>query len=417
MSLTTEPRRVVITGIGVISACGLTVTDFWDSIVKGKSGAKPITRFDTSELPTKIAAEITNFDCANYLSPKKYKRYDLGMQFAAAASLEAVADSKLKIGKMDADRVGLIHANSLEGMESAFEVYPTFSEFGYKKLGPSFLLNNYFGSASGELAMIHGIKGHAITYSAGSASGSDVITLAASMISNDEVDAIVVGASEAPLLVQVMAGFCNAHIVTRKNHEVSTAMKPFDEDHDGFLLGEGAAFFVLEEISHAVVRGARIYAEFIGGGRACEAYHPVNIHPQGLGIKSCISKALKKSRITISSIQYINAHGTATNLNDKIEAEAIKDFFGSHCSKLAVSATKPNTGHLLAASGAIETAVCALAVYNQVVPPIINLKKPVDGGILDFVRDKARAYPLENVINISAGFGGKNSCVILKRFS
>jgi len=410
-------RRVVITGIGVISACGVTVADFWESIVQGKSGARPITRFDTTGLPTTIAAEITDFDCANYLPRRTFKRYDLGVQFAAAASLNAVADSGLNIRKMDADRIGLIHANSLEGMESAFRAYPIYDKQGYKRIGPSFLLNNYFGAASGELALIHGIKGHSITYSSGSASGSDVMILAADTVVHDDVDAILVGASEAPLLAQIMAGFCNARIVTSRNDEPESAMRPFDITHDGFLLGEGAAFFVFEEKIHALNRNARIYAEFSGGGRACEAYHPVNIHPEGLGIKSSISKALRRAGMARSEIQYVNAHGTATQLNDRIEAEALYEFFGEHCNSLAVSATKPSTGHLLAASGALETAICALAIHHQTIPPTKNLTTPLDGGKLDMVRDVARPYPLERVMNINAGFGGKNSCVILERFA
>lgn len=407
------PRTVVITGIGVISACGSTLKEFWSSIVTGKSGAKPITRFDASTLPTTIAAEISDFNCANYLSPKMFKRFDRSTQLAAAASLEAVADAKLKIGTMDADRIGLIHATSLESMESAFQVYPAFEEFGYKKLGPSFLLNSYFGAASGELALIHGIRGHAITYSAGSASGSDVITLAADMIANDDTDAMVVGASEAPLLVQVLAGFCNAHVVTRRNDALGGAMKPFDKSHDGFLLGEGAAFFVMEEKSHALARDARIYAEFSGGGRSCEAFHAVNIHPEGRGIKTAVGKALRRAHKTMADIQYINAHGTATNSNDEIEAAAIQEMVNPK-DKVAVSGTKPVTGHLLAASGAIETAVCALALHHQIIPPLINLTDCLNPQI-DFVRDFARPYPLQTVMNISAGFGGKNSCIILER--
>ncbi|HEX8373435.1 MAG TPA: beta-ketoacyl-[acyl-carrier-protein] synthase family protein [Chthoniobacterales bacterium] len=405
----------MITGIGVITACGLTVPDFWDSIVHGRSGAKPITRFDTSGLPTTIAAEITNFNCANYLPRKVYKRFDLGIQYAAAASLEAVADSGLKISTLNADRVGLIHANSMEGMESAFQVYPAFAAGGYKKLGPGFLLNNYFGAASGELAHIHGIKGHAITYSAGSASGSDVLTLAASMIADDDVDAIVVGASEAPLLVQVLGGFCNAHILSRNNDNPGAAMKPFDRDHDGFVLGEGAAFFVLEEKTHALARNARIYVEFAGGGRACEAHHAVNIHPDGVGMKASISKALRKAKMSATEVQYINAHGTATDLNDKIEADAFRSYFGAHCKKVAVSATKAVTGHLLAASGAVETAVCALSIYHQMIPAVHNLKNPVEGDGVDFVMDSPRPYPVEAALNLTAGFGGKNSCIILRK--
>lgn len=412
-----RPRRVVITGIGVISACGSNLSEFWKSIVNAQSGACEISLFDTSDLPTKFAAEISDFDCATYLSPKKFKRYDRGMQLAAAASLEAMADSKIRIKGMDADRVGLIHANSLEGMESAFRAVPIFEAHGYKKIGPTFLLNNYFGAASGELAMLHGIRGHAITYSSGSASGSDVITLAADMVRNDDVDAMLVGASEAPLLIQILAGFCNARVVSRRNEDMHGAMRPFDLNNDGFLLGEGAAFFVLEEESHALARGARIYAEVAGGARSCEAFHPVNVHPDGVGIKSCVARALKKARITASEVNYINAHGTATDQNDRIEAQAIASIFKAENNHLSVSATKPSTGHLLAASGAIETAICALSVYHQIIPPTRNLADPIDGGLIDFVRGSARSFPVEVAMNLNAGFGGKNACIILKRHS
>lgn len=408
-------RKVVITGIGIISACGLTVKSFWESVVNGRSGAKYITRFDASNLPSKIAAEITDFDCDNYISHKKNKRYDLGVKYAVAASMEAVADARLNIKKIDVDRIGLIHANSLEGMESAFQVYPTFEKHGYRKLGPEFLLNNYFGAASGEIAMVHGIRGHAITYSAGSASGSDVITLAADMIRGGDTDLMLVGASEAPLLVQVVAGFCNARVITRRNDDPKRAMRAFDEDRDGFLLGEGSAFFVLEEKSFALGRGAEIYAEFASGGRSCEAYHAVNIHPDGIGIKKCIEKALKKARLDHTQIDYINAHGTATDFNDVIEANAITNFFGKHSDKISVSATKPVTGHLLAASGAIETAICALVIRHQIIPPTINLRKPFATLTLDLVPNVARPFPVNVAMNLNAGFGGKNSCVILKK--
>lgn len=408
-------RSVVITGIGVISACGLTVKTFWDSVLKGNSGGKAITRFDTSNLPSKIAAEITGFDCDNYVSPRKSKRYDLGMKFAAAASMEALADAKMNISKIDPDRIGLVHANSLEGMESAFRAWPVFADHGYKKIGPSFLLNNYFGASSGELALLHGIKGHAITYSSGSASGSDVITLAADMIKNDDVDIVLVGASEAPLLIQIMAGFCNARVVSKNNSNPKAAMRAFDQGHDGFLIGEGSAFLVLEEKSYAKERGVRIYAEFSGGGRSCEAYHPVNIHPEGVGLKSAVNKALKKARLKSYDVDYINAHGTATDFNDKIEAQALQDLFGDHSKKMAVSSCKAVTGHLLAASGALETAICALTIYNQKIPPIINLSHQLEGIHLNLIKNHALPYPVNVAMNINAGFGGKNSCIILNK--
>ena len=409
-------RRVVITGMGVITASGLDLDTLWHNLRNGISGAVSITRFDTSSLPTKIGAEISGFDCGNYISPKKARRYDLSIQYGIAASIEAVRDSSLVISKMDPDRIGIIEATSLSGMESAFKGQVDYTEKGYRRLSPYYLINAYCGGGSGEIAVELGLKGFAMTYSSGSASGNDAIGYAASLIRQDEMDVIIAGGTEAPLLPPLFGGFCAGRLMTVRNDDPQHAMRPFDKSHDGFLLGEGAGFLVLEELSYALNRGARIYAEVASHGRSSEAYHSVMPHPQGIGTYRAMEKALRKARLTVEEIDYINGHGTATESNDEVETLAIKNLFHDHARRLAVSGTKPVTGHLLAASGAVETVICALAIRHQEIPPTANFREPMAGCDLDYVSEGARPYPLRNVMNLNGGFGGKNSCLILSNY-
>ncbi|HTE88267.1 MAG TPA: beta-ketoacyl-[acyl-carrier-protein] synthase family protein, partial [Terriglobales bacterium] len=287
---------------------------------------------------------------------------------------------------------------------------------GYRSMSPFTLINAYCGGGSGEIALELGIKGHAISYSSSSASGSDAIGYATSMIEQDEVDVMVAGGVEAPLLAPLWGAFCLTKVVTSRNETPQEAMRPFDRHRDGFLLGEGAAFVVLEELSYALGRGARIYAEVAGHGRSCEAYHSVSPHPDGIGLHRAMEKALRRAKLHASEVDYINAHGTATEANDRVETRAIRRLFGEHASRLAVSSTKPVTGHLLAAAGALETVVCVLTLTHKKIPLTLNFKEPADECDLDYVGGESRAYPVRVAMNISSGFGGKNSCLILKEY-
>jgi beta-ketoacyl-acyl-carrier-protein synthase II len=410
-------RRVVITGLGVIAANGLTVEKFWESIREGKSAAGPVTRFKTMNLPNKVAAQINDFDPAHYMDAKKARRFETSIQYGMAAAIEAVKDSKIDLPALDPDRVGIVEATSVGGMESTLKAYSNFLNKGYKSMSPFTFINAYCGGGSGEIALELGIKGHAITYCSGSASGNDGIGYAMKMIQSDEVDLMVAGGAEAPLMEGFWNGFCVAKVMTRENDKPELAMKPFDARRDGFLLGEGAAFMVLEELSHALARGAKIYAEVAGHGRSCEAHHSVAPHPDGIGMFRAMEKSLRSARLHLSEVNYINAHGTATEINDLAETRAIKRLFGPYANRLAVSSTKPITGHLLGASGAIEAVVCALALKHQEIPPTLNLLEPAPECDLDYVPLNSRPYPVKVALNLSAGFGGKNSCLALKQYS
>ena len=303
----------------------------------------------------------------------------------------------------------------MSGNETTAKSHEAYMRLGYKGVGP-FALANGSGAGSGEIAKELHIRGHSITLSSSSASGNDAIGYAVSMIRNEEVDVMVAGGSEAPIVPGIWGALCLAQVLSRRNDAPQAAMRPFDKDRDGVLLGEGSAYLVLEELSYALNRGARIYAEILGQGRSCEAYHPVAPHPDGIGYARAIQKALREAQIDLDEVDYINAHGTATEANDLVETKAIKRIFGAHAHRLAVSSTKPVTGHLLGAAGALETVVCALALSNQEIPMTLNHQTPGPGCDLDYVPGRSRPYPIRVAINLSSGFGGKNSCLILRRY-
>lgn len=410
-------RRVVITGMGVIAPNGATLEDYWTSIRDGRSAAAPLTRFDYKDSPVKVACEIKNFDPLKYLDGKAARRLDRSLQYGVIAAELAVADAKLDVSKIDPDRVGVVEATSVSNNETAARAEEAWARRGYKGISLFAMVNGYSGGGSGEISLHVGARGHAITLSTGSASGNDVMGYALGMLQKDEVDVMIAGGAEAPIAPSIWGTFLQGRVMSRLTGEPSTLMRPFDQTRAGFLLGEGAGFVVLEELGHALSRGARIYAEVIGHGRACEAYHPVAPHPDGIGVYGAMTKALRHARADITEFDYINAHGTATEANDVVESKAIKRLFGKDAFRVAVSSTKPITGHLMAAAGAVETVTTALAIYHQVIPPTINLNTPCPNCDLDFVPHKARPYPIRAALNISIGFGGKNACLALRRYA
>ncbi len=412
-------RRVVITGMGVIAPNGQNLATFWDSILEGRSAAAPLTRFDASSFPSRTAAEVHDFDLGRYTDRKKARRFDSAIQFGVAAATEALLDatqgSKVS-GMGDPERIGVVEGTSVGGIEAWLKGLPSFAQRGYRSISPFTLANGYAGAGATEIALELGISGHSCTYSSGSASGNDAMGYALRMIRDDEADAMVAGGAESPILAPLWGAFCQTKVMTVRNETPATSMRPFDATRDGFVLGEGAAFLVLEELSHALSRGARIYAEMIGHGRACEAYHSIAPHPEGIGVRKAIEKSLSDAGIDRSEVSYINAHGTATPVNDSVEIKAIEGHFGSDARRLAVSSTKGVTGHLLAAAGAIETVVTALAIYHQVIPKTTNLTVPDPELDVDLVPFQSRPYPIDVALNLSAGFGGKNSCLVLRRY-
>jgi 3-oxoacyl-[acyl-carrier-protein] synthase II len=410
-------RRVVITGMGVISPSGHDLETLWRNVRDGVSAAATVSRFDTSKLPVKIAAEVRDFDVSHYLKNRKAGRFDLSVQYGVAAATLAVRDSGLDLQTLDPDRLGVVEGTTMSGMESIVKTRDTFvaNDGNFRALHPYNLVSIYCGEGSSTISLQLGIQGHAITYCSGCASGSDAIGHAASLIQSDDIDVALAGGAEGALEMMHI-GFCRLRTMTEQTGQPAEAMRPFDSTRDGFVLGEGAAFFVLEELSHALGRGARIYAEMAGHGQSCEAFHATDPHPDGLGYRRAMEKALRRARLAPSEVDYINAHGSATPLNDPVETRAIKTVFREHARQLAVSATKPVTGHLMGASGAIETMICALAIWHQEIPPTINLHQPDPGCDLDYVPDRARPYPLRVALNLSAGFGGRYACLALKKY-
>jgi 3-oxoacyl-[acyl-carrier-protein] synthase II len=415
MSIIKNQRRVVITGMGVIAPNGNDLVTFWESIVAGNSAADFVRRFDTSKLPNQLAAEVKDFDASLYIDPKRVRRCDLVTQYAVAAASQALGDADLKPHLFSPDRIGIVEGTTVSGMESMFHGQQTYLKGGYKALSPFTVINAYCGEGSSTIAFELGLQAHAITYCSGCASGNDAIGYAALMIQQDETDIMVAGATDFTMAEPMYGGFCLLRVMSRRNDFPKGAMRPFDRTRDGFVLGEGAAFLILEELTHALGRRAKIYAEVLGHGRSCEAYHSTDTHPEGIGFCRSIEKALRKAELAPSDVDYINAHGTATATNDPIETRAIKNIFKEHANSVAISSTKPVTGHMMGAAGAVESVVCAMALKHQLIPPTINLHDPAPECDLDYVPLRARSYPLRIVANLSAGFGGKNSCLLLGR--
>jgi 3-oxoacyl-[acyl-carrier-protein] synthase II len=409
-------RRVAVTGLGVVAPNGSNLPVFWDSIVQGRSAAGLLTRFSPGDAPSRIACEVRDFEPSRFMESKVVRRLDLSLQYAVAAARMALTDSGLSLAALPSDRVGIVEGTTVSNNDTAARADEAWRRRGYRGISLFAMINGYSGGGSGEIAIELGVKGHAITLSSGSASGNDVMGYALGMIQNDEADVMIAGGAEAPILPQIWGTFCQGKVMTRNNDDPPSAMKPFDIARSGFVLGEGAGFLVMEELSHAIGRGARIYAEVIGHGRACEAYHPVAPEPGGIGVIQAIRRALVRAGVDFGEVDYINAHGTATETNDVVETRAIKSLFGTKAHRISISSTKPVTGHLMAAAGAVETVVTALAVHHQTIPPTANLRVPDPECDLDYVPRAARPYPIRVALNISSGFGGKNACLALRRW-
>jgi 3-oxoacyl-[acyl-carrier-protein] synthase II len=417
MNIDLPERRVVITGMGVISPSGKTLESLWSNVRDGVSAAAPVSRFDASKLPVKIAAEVKDFDVSKYIATRKAGRLDLTIQYGVAAASLAVKDAGLDIHSIGPDRIGVVEGTTISGAESVIKARDSFSanDGNFRALHPYNVVAGYCGEGSSTIGLHLGIRGHAVTYCSGCASGNDAIGYAAHLIQDDDVDVVIAGGAEQTMEM-LHVGFCRVRAMTEHACEPAQSMRPFDRTRDGFVLGEGAAFFVLEELSHALGRGARIYAEIAGHGRSCEAYHATDPHPDGVGYVRAMEKALRNARIHPTEVDYINAHGSATPMNDPIETRAIKTVFREHVWRLAVSATKPVTGHLMGASGAIETMICALSIWHQEIAPTINLHDPDPGCDLDYVSGAARSFPVRVSLNLNAGFGGRYACLVLKKY-
>lgn len=410
-------RRVVITGIGVVCPVGLTASSMWEALVAGKSGVDYITSFDPTPFETKFAAEVKGFDPAMYVSHKEARRMDRFTQFAVAASLQAMEAAGLGINTNNGDETGVAIGSSVAGLLSISEQLKLLSEAGPNRISPVLAPTMTGDAASVQVSMKLGAKG--INYSPSSAcsSGSDAIGQAYEMIRVGDARVMVAGGSEAPIVPLVLAAFNAMRALSTRNGQPQQACRPFDAERDGFVMGEGAAIMVLEDADHALGRGAPILAEIIGYGAASDAFHLTKPSPDGEGATRALKMALKKAGISPADVDYINAHGTATILNDRVETHVIKRVFNGHAKRVPVSASKSMLGHLLGASGSIGAAICVLAIKHGVVPPTINFSSPDPECDLDYVPNEARKVAVKTAVSNSFGFGGHNSVLIFRQYS
>lgn len=413
----TEPRRVVVTGVGLVSPLGVGTAVNWRALLAGESGIGPITRFDTTEYPSRIAGEVKGFDPLDYVDKKEVKKSDTFIHFALAASRFALEDSGLKIDDGNADRVGVVIGSGIGGLPLIEATHKILLEKGPSRVSPFFIPGQIVNLAAGQVSIHYGAKGPSTSPATACTTGLHAIGDAFRFIQADEADAVIAGGTEAVITPLAVAGFCAMRALSTRNDEPEKASRPWDAQRDGFVMSEGCGIVVLEEMEAAKRRGAPIYAEVVGYGMSADAYHISAPHPQGDGAVRVMRVALRDAGLQPEQIGYINAHGTSTQLGDLSEVRAIKTVFGDHAYKLAVSSTKSSTGHLLGAAGGLETGILALAVRDQILPPTINLDEPGEGCDLDFVPNHARKVDLEYAASNSFGFGGTNASIILKRYS
>ncbi len=408
-------KRVVITGLGTVNPCGNTINEYWQNLINGVSGVSTIDTFDISNYPTKIAGLVKNIDPEQYLDKKEVRRTSRFILLAIIAALDAVKDSGLDIAS-EAENIGVEIGSGIGGIEVLENNYQILQEKGVDRLSPFCVPMMISDMAAGLVSIKLGAKGPNGCYVTACASSAHAMGNAFRIIQNGDAIAMVAGGTEAAVTKLGLASFCAARSLSERNDEPQKASRPFDMDRDGFVMGEGSGILVFEELDHALKRGAKIYAEVIGFGSTGDAYHITAPAPEGEGAKRAMERALKDANIKPEVIDYINAHGTSTQLNDKNETAAIKAVFGDHAKNLAISSTKSMTGHLLGAAGAIELIACSLAIKNSLIPPTINYDNPDPELDLDYTPNKARKADLNYVMSNSLGFGGHNAVLIIKKY-
>ena len=409
-------KRVVVTGLGAVSPVGNNVADMWAALVAGKSGIDYITSFDTTEFETRIAGEVKGFDASLYVSRKAVQRMDRFTQFAVAASLQAVQAARLTINAANALDCGVIIGNSVCGLLSISEQYKVLTEKGPSRVSPILAPTMTGDAASVQVSLILGAKGVNFATSSACSSGSDAIGQAYNLILLGDAKIMVAGGTEAPIMPIVIAAFSNIRALSAKNENPQEACRPFDAKRNGFVMAEGAGIVVLEEANHAIERGAPIIAELAGYGATSDAFHLIQPAPDGTSAATAVRLALKKSGISPDEIDYINAHGTATLLNDRTETNVIKTIFGERAKKIPISASKSMIGHLLGASGSIEAVITVLALLHGILPPTINLTHPDPECDLDYVPNVSRKAEIKTAVSNSFGFGGHNSVLIFRKY-
>ncbi|TSB46133.1 beta-ketoacyl-ACP synthase II [Alkalicoccobacillus porphyridii] len=410
-----DKKRVVITGMGAVTPLGLDVDSTWEGIKDGRTGVKPLTRVDADQFPMKVAAEITDFEPANYMDKKESRKMDRFTQFAVASATMALKDAGLTIDESNSARVGVWIGSGIGGMETYEQQFKSFLEKGQRRVSPFFVPMLIPDMASGQVSILTGARGVNSCSVTACASGTNSIGDAFKVIQRGDADAMITGGAEAPITNMSIAGFCSAKAVTH-NEDPAKASRPFDANRDGFVMGEGAGILILESLDSALERGAHIYAEIVGYGATGDAHHITAPAPGGEGGARAIQMAIDDAGLQPGDIQYINAHGTSTPLNEKFETMAIKSVFKEHAYDLAVSSTKSMTGHLLGAAGAVEAIFSIKAIEEQILPPTVNYETPDPDCDLDYVPNEARKADVTAVLSNSLGFGGHNATLIFKKF-
>lgn len=409
-------KRVVITGLGAVTPVGIGIDAFWQSLINGKSGIDRITRFDPSDYSTQIAGEVKDFDPSQFIDKKEAKRMDRCTQFAIAAAKMAFQDAGIDFDKEDRSRMGTLIGTGIGGMDTLHDQYKTLFDKGPGRISPFFVPMMIANMPAGQTSITFGLQGPCSCVVTACATGTNAIGDAFKIIQRGDADVMVAGGTEAAISPSAVAGFCAMKAMSTRNDEPQKASRPFDKDRDGFVMGEGAGIIIMETLEHALARGARIYAEIVGYGTNADAYHITAPAPEGAQAAKCMAMALKDAGMEPSEVDYINAHGTSTPLNDKNETMAIKVLFGDHAKKLKVSSTKSMTGHLLGAAGGIETIASVLTINKGVIPPTINMENQDEELDLDYVPNKAQEQTVNAALSNSFGFGGHNATILVKKY-
>ena len=415
-------KRVVVTGLGAITPLGNDVETTWDSLINGVSGAGPITLFDTEKFKTKFACEVKSFNPDDYFDRKEVRKLDRYAQFGVASAIEAIADSRIDKDNINKDRVGVIFSSGIGGISTFDQEIGNF--FLNKDLGPKF--NPFFipkmisDIAAGHISIIYGFRGPNYATVSACASSTNGAISAFDQIRLGRANIIITGGAEAPITVSGVGGFNAMYALSTRNDSPQTASRPFSASREGFVIGEGAACLIFEELEHALARGAKIYAEVAGGGASADAFHLTASHPEGLGAKMVMGNALTEANLSPADIDYINVHGTSTPVGDPSEVKAIKEVFGENAYRLNISSTKSMTGHMLGAAGAVEAMVCVLTVNNEIIPPTINHEQGDDDPEIDyqlnFTFNQAQKRVVRAALSNTFGFGGHNACIVVKKF-
>jgi len=411
-----EKKRVVITGLGAITPIGNDLESYWQALLAGKSGVGPITHFDASQHTTRIAAEVKGFDPHQFMDRKDAKRMDRFSQFAVATSQQALADAQLEINDLNAEQIGVMIGTGTGGLKVMEDQQEIYLDRGPSRCSPFMVPMMISNMAAGLTAIHTGAKGPNSCTVTACAAGSNAIGDAFRLVQQGYAQAMICGGTEAAVTPLGVAGFASARALSVRNDDPQAASRPFDRDRDGFVIGEGCGILILESLDHALSRGAKIYAEIIGYGMTCDAYHMTAPVPGGAGAARCMQLALKDAGITPEQVSYVNAHGTSTPVNDPTETQAIKTALGASAYQIAVSSTKSMTGHLLGGSGGIEGVAAAMTVYHDQVPPTINLENPDDNCDLDYVPNQSRQMPVEVALSNSFGFGGHNVTLVFQKY-